>query len=189
MKIAGLDVATTTGFAILDGDSYVTSGAFRWQGDRSGEVFRHCRRIIYRMIEKYQITHVGVEQPLRTDIELSGPRNEDGSEGPKTRPPMKTFLRIYGLCAIVEEVCEAHGVHHRYINQMTWRKAFTGNARASKEDSLAYAQLIDRSVTSLDAAEAIGIAWCLRGQLDPRFAIPRGDLFEPQQNARGGLPF
>ena len=44
---------------------------------------------------------------------------------------MKTFMRIYGLCAVAEEVCAARGVPFTYVNQMTWRKAFTGNARAT----------------------------------------------------------
>ncbi|WBU27546.1 hypothetical protein OOZ54_12660 [Rhodopseudomonas palustris] len=189
MILAGLDVATVTGFAILKGDSYVTAGAFHWQGKTSGEVFRHCRRIIYKMIDKYQITHVGVEQPLRTDIELPGRALEDGSTGPATRPPMKTFQRIYGLCAVVEEVCAAQSVDHRYINQGTWRKAFTGNGHATKQESLAYAQLIDRTITSLDAAEALGVAWCLRGLLDPRYAVPRGDLFDPQIPQNERTPF
>lgn len=189
MVLAGLDVATTTGICILDGDRLILAGAFHWEGKSSGEIFRHCRKIVYRLIEKYEITQVAAEQPLRTDIEITGKENEDGTPGEKTRPPMKTFQRIYGLNAICEEVCAAHSIPHRYVNQGTWRKAFTGNGRATKDDSLAYARLVDKTISSYDAAEAMGVAWWLRGELNPRYAAPRGDLFEAGIQKREGFPF
>lgn len=186
---AGLDVATTTGITILDGERLILCNAFKWEGRTSGDVFRHCRKIFYRLVEKYGIKEVAAEQPLRTDIEITGKPNEDGSEGEKTRPPMKTFMRIYGLNAVVEEVCAAHGVPHRYVNQGTWRKSFTGNGHATKDESLALARLIDRNINSYDAAESLGVAWWLRGQLDQRFAAPRGDLFQPTIQPRRETPF
>lgn len=181
MEILGLDVATTTGITLLDGERYVWARAFRWEGACSGQIFRHCRKTLYKIIEDNNVKHVAVEEPLRTDIEI-GTGKLDAATGLviKTRPPMQTFQRIYGLCAVVEEVCAAHNVKHHYVNQGTWRKAFTGNGKASKEDSLVLAQRIDKSIISLDAAESLGVAWWLRGHLDKRFAAPRGDLFEPK---------
>ncbi len=189
MKLCGLDIATTTGACILDGDRLVLASAFHWEGKNSGEVFRHFRKIFYRLIEKYEIQHVAAEEPLRTDIEIPGRKNEDGSPGEKTRPPMKTFQRIYGLCAIAEETCAAHDVPFQYVHQGTWRKAFTGKGNATKDDSLALARMIDKSITSHDIAEAIGVAWYLRGQLNPKYAAPRGDLFEPTIQKKGEFPF
>jgi hypothetical protein len=189
MVIAGLDIATTTGICILDGEQLVWAHAFKWEGKNSGQIFRHFRSTFYRHIEKYKITHVAAEEPLRTDIEIKGKPTEEDPEPPSTRPPMATFQRIYGLCAICEEVCAAHHVDFRYINQGTWRKSFTGNGRATKAHSLALAQLIDKSITIEDAAEALGVAWCLRGQLDPRYAVARGDLFEPVITRKERTPF
>ncbi len=179
MRILGMDIATTTGLCMLDGDRYVFARAFHWEGKYSGQVFRHFRKTLYKIVEDNRIEYGAAEEPLRTDIEIKGKPTEDKPEPESTRPPMKTFQRIYGLCAIAEEVFEAHKVPFKYVNQGTWRKAFTGNGRATKNDSLAYAQLIDKTITSLDAAESLGVAWWLRGHLDPRFASPRGDLFEP----------
>ncbi len=187
--ICGLDVATTTGVCVLDGERLVLCGAFKWEGKTSGEVFRHCRKIFYRLVEKYEIKEVGAEAPLRTDIELKGRKNEDGTDGEVTHPPMKTFQRIYGLNAIVEEVCAALNVNHRYIHQGTWRRSFTGKGNATKDDTLALARLIDPTITSYDSAESLGVAWALRGQLDPRYAAPRGDLFEPKIQKKEGFPF
>jgi hypothetical protein len=189
MILAGLDIATVTGIAVLDGERLVWAHAFKWEGSCSGEIFRHFRSTFYRHIEKYGITHVAAEEPLRTDIELKGKPNEDGTEGEKRRPTMQTFQRVYGLCAICEEVCAARKVDFRYVHQGTWRKAFTGNGRATKEESLGWARLVDPSIHSLDAAEALGVAWWLRGQLDPRFSVPRGDLFEPAIQPKGETPF
>jgi hypothetical protein len=189
MMIAGLDIATTTGIALLDGEQLVWAHAFKWEGACSGEIFRHFRSTFYKHIQKYEIVQVAAEEPLRTDIELKGKLNEDGTEGEKRHVTMQTFQRIYGLCAICEEVCAAHSVKFQYVHQGTWRKAFTGNGRATKADALAYARLVDKSITSTDAAEALGVAWWLRGQLDPRFAAPRGDLFEPAIIPKERTPF
>jgi hypothetical protein len=189
MILAGLDIATTTGICVLDDDRLVFASAFHWEGKCSGEVFRHFRSRLYTLIEKYGIEQVAAEEPLRTDIELKGKLNEDGTEGEKTRPPMKTFQRIYGLCAIAEEVCAAHKVPFRYVHQGTWRKAFTGSGRATKDDALAWARLIDKSITSYDAAESLGVAWWLRGELNPKYAAPRGDLFEPTIQPKKEFPF
>jgi hypothetical protein len=189
MVLAGLDVATTTGITILDGDRLVLCGEFHFEGKTSGLIFRHCRKSIYNLFEKYEVKQVAAEQPLRTDIDLPGKPNEDGTEGEKTRPPMKTFQRIYGLNAICEEVCAALGIGHRYVNQGKWRKAFTGNGHATKDESLRLARLVDRTITSHDAAESMGVAWWLRGELDSRFAAPRGDLFEPTVKPRERIPF
>lgn len=190
MIIAGLDIATCTGITILDGERHVLSGDLQFQGKHSGEIFRHCRKTLYTVLEKHGVKYVAAEEPLRTDIEIPGKKNEDGSEGEKTRPPMKTFQRIYGLNAICEEVCCALGIDHRYVNQGTWRKSFTGSGRATKEQSLALARLVDKNINSFDAAESMGVAWWLRGQLDTRFAAPRGDLFEPViQPKKQELPF
>lgn len=190
MILAGLDIATCTGITILDGDRLVLSGALQFQGKHSGEIFRHCRKTLYTVLERNEVVQLAAEEPLRTDIEIPGKKKEDGSDGEKTRPPMKTFQRIYGLNAICEEVCAALSIEHRYVNQGTWRKAFTGSGRATKDQSLALARLVDKTINSYDAAESMGVAWWLRGALDQRFAGPRGDLFEPViQPKKQEMPF
>lgn len=187
--LAGLDIATTTGVTLLDGERLVLCGEFRWEGKCNGEIFRHFRKTLYRLLEKYEVEHAAAEEPLRTDIEISGKKNEDGTDGEKTRPPMKTFQRIYGLCAIAEETCAARNVKFQYVHQGTWRKSFTGSGRATKDESLALARMIDKSITSFDAAESLGVAWWLRGQLNPKYSAPRGDLFEPAIIPRERTPF
>lgn len=189
MMIAGLDIATTTGIALINGEKLVWAHAFKWEGVTSGAIFRSFRSTFYKHIEKYKITHVAAEEPLRTDIELKGKLNEDGTEGEKRRVTMQTFQRIYGLCAICEEVCAAHNVDFRYVHQGTWRKSFTGSGRASKDDALAWARLVDPTINSFDAAEALGVAWWLRGELDSRYSAPRGDLFEPTIIPKERTPF
>ncbi|QOZ06667.1 hypothetical protein XH96_03390 [Bradyrhizobium sp. CCBAU 51765] len=171
----GLDLATTTGAAVLDGERYLWAREFRFEDKTSGQVFRNLRESLCRILEQDDVAHVAVEQPLRTDVEVrSGQVDPDTGLPIMTRPAMKTFMRMYGLCAVAEEVCAARGVPFTYVNQMTWRKAFTGNARATKDQALAQARLIDKSIISVDAAEALGVCWWLRGHVDPRFAFRRG---------------
>jgi hypothetical protein len=59
------------------------------------------------------------------------------------------------------------------VHQSSWRKSFTGNARASKEESLAVAQRIVPGLKSKDAAEAIGVAWHLNGVLRIEQYLPK----------------
>jgi hypothetical protein len=179
MRLLGLDIATTTGAAMLDGERYLWAREFHCKAKTSGLVFRNLRESLFKIIQDHGVQHVAVEQPLRTDIEIGTGQIDPESGAPiKTRPPMKTYMRVYGLCAVAEEVCAAQSVPVTYVNQMTWRKAFTGNARATKEQSLAQARLIDRTISSLDAAESLGVCWWLRGHLDPKLSATRGDLYK-----------
>jgi Holliday junction resolvasome RuvABC endonuclease subunit len=179
VRLLGLDIATTTGAAMLDGERYLWARELRLEDRTSGLVFRNLRESLHRIVEEYGVEHVAVEQPLRTDVEVQSSQVDPGTGLPtKTRPAMKTFMRIYGLCAVAEEVCASQGVPFIYVNQMTWRKAFTGNPRATKEQSLAQARLIDKTIRSLDAAESLGVCWWLRGHLAPKITVRRGDLPE-----------
>jgi Holliday junction resolvasome RuvABC endonuclease subunit len=61
------------------------------------------------------------------------------------------------------------------VHQATWRKSFTGNGRASKDDTLLLAKRLVPNLKSKDAGEAIGIAWHLNGELS---RPPVADLFQ-----------
>jgi hypothetical protein len=165
MIVAGFDIATTTGCAVLDGSRVLHVEAFKAGGDKEAEVFRGFRRWFRHIIKTHDVQRIATEQPLVTNIKKRDDR--PGAEPGATYNPltMKTYLRLYGLrtLAIVEaSVLEVPLIE---VHQMTWRKSFTGNPRASKEDTLALAQRIVPGLKSLDAAEAIGIAWHLNGVL------------------------
>ncbi len=187
--MAGIDLATTAGITVLDAERVLLCRSVTFSGETKGLLYRSCRKAIFAVFEMYKVKECAVEQPLRTDIKIPGKPNEDGSPGEPTSPSMSTFQHVYGLHAIVEEACAALGVRHRYVHQGTWRKAFTGNGNADKAQSLAVAKLIDPSITSLDAAESMGVAWWLRGELNPKYAAAHDDLFAQKLEPKKRTPF
>jgi hypothetical protein len=175
MITAGFDIATTTGAAILDGQSVIHVEAFRPRGSEDYEIFHGFREWLRPLLVSHRVEHVAIEQPLPTDIEVQDKRPK-AMPGQKRNPiTMKTYLRLYGLRAHAIQICHSLNLPCIEIHQGTWRKAFTGNGRATKEDTLALVQRIVPGLKSKDAAEAVGIAWALNGIL----SAPRDvDLFE-----------
>lgn len=165
MIIAGFDIATTTGAAVLDGSKVLYAEAYRVKGDDDAELAAAWTLWFEQLILSHGVQHVAMEQPLRT------PQiDRNGELSPKSN--MSTYLRLYGLRMVAMAVCGRHHIPCRELNQMTWRAAFVGNGRATKEQSFRLAKQLYPKLKSLDAAEAIGIAWALNGELSVR------DLFE-----------
>lgn len=173
MIVAGFDIATTTGAAILDGARVLHAEAFRAPGKTDPEIFSHWRTWFQTMLLAHEVKHVAIEQPLVTDIKAPD-RSANAKPGEMRNPiTMKTYLRLYGLRAHAVEICETLKVPCMEVHQGTWRKSFTGNGRASKDQSLLIARQLYPGLKSKDAAEAIGIAWHLNGELSHRAS----DLF------------
>lgn len=166
MIVAGFDLATTTGCAILDNTKVLHCEAFRAPGKEDSEIFTNWRVWFRAMLIAHEVEFVGIEAPLVTDLKTQDTR--PNAKPGETRNPvtMKTYLRLYGLRAHAVQICNALNIDHREIHQATWRKAFTGNGRASKEDTLALAQRLVPGLKSKDAGEAIGIAWACNGILN-----------------------
>jgi hypothetical protein len=163
--IAGFDIATTTGIAILDGSKIVHVEAFRAPGKEDAEIFTNWRAWFRAMLIAHGVEEVAIEQPLVTNI--AAPDTRPNARPGQTHNPvtMKTYLRLYGLRAHAIEICAALNIPCRELHQSTWRKAFTGNGRATKEETLALAKRIYPGLKSKDAAEALGVAWALNGEL------------------------
>lgn len=177
MILAGFDIATTTGAAFLSGSKILHAEAFRPKGDTDAQIFHGFREWFRAMLIAHEVEHVAIEQPLVTDIRIADKR-ENAKPGDTHNPvTMKTYLRLYGLRGHAVEICEAINVPCRELHQATWRKAFTGNGRATKEETLALARQLVPGLKSKDAAEAIGIAWALAGELRAASLVRPGDLF------------
>jgi Holliday junction resolvasome RuvABC endonuclease subunit len=158
MIVAGFDIATNTGAAIFDGDVLVRCSAFRPEGDTDAEIFHGFRSWFRGLVRHYGVEHIAIEQALVTDI-----RSKKTGKNPVR---YRTYLLLYGLRAIA--IQSAHGLQVPVleVNQSTWRKKFTGNHRATKEQTLALVrEKYDDSVKSLDAAEAVGVAFYLKTKL------------------------
>jgi Holliday junction resolvasome RuvABC endonuclease subunit len=177
MIVAGFDLATTSGCAVLRGATVLHIEAFRARGETDGEVFRSFRKWFHTTLTTHQVERVAIEQPLVTDIHAP-------ATGPKARPgemrnpvTMKTYLRLYGLRAHAVEICARLDLPVVEIHQASWRKAFAGNGRAGKDEVLALARRIVPGLKSKDASDALGVAWALNGQLRAAAMKRPGDLF------------
>lgn len=170
--LCGLDIATTTGIAVFDGERFVHAEAFRPKGKEDAEIFDGFRTHIRALLVGYGVEYVGIEEVLRSDLTR---KEKDGSVVPISN--MKTFLRLYGLRAHAIQICHTLNIDHHEVNQSTWRKAFLRNGRADKDMAMAQCQQMRWSVPNKDAAEACGVAWWLGGHLRAHGAALPGDLF------------
>lgn len=172
MVIAGFDLASTSGCAILDGTKVVHVEAHRPVGKEDAELFHNFRIWFRSMLIAHDVQEVAIEQPLVTNI--AAPDTRPNAKPGQTRNPvtMATYLRLYGIRAHAIEICAALNINCREVHQATWRKSFNGNGRATKEDSLALARRLVPGLKSKDAGEAVGVAWWLNGELS------KADLFE-----------
>lgn len=177
MTLAGFDLATTSGAAFLRGDKIIHAEAFRPKGECDAEIFHGFREWFRAMLIAHGVAHVAIEQPLVTNLEM--PDRRKGAVPGATHNPvtMQTYLRLYGLRAHAIQICRAINVDCTELHQATWRKAFTGNGRATKDETLALAKQLVPGLKSKDAAEAVGIVWALAGQLRAASLVRPGDLF------------
>ncbi len=173
MIICGLDVATTTGIAVLDGDKLLHAEAFRPKGKTNGAINSGFRLHLIATFAAYGVEYVAAEEPLVTDL-----KNKDG----QAMLTMQTYRRLYGLHGVLEELVETKNYPFEYVHQGTWRKAFLGTGRGDKDMAVAQCALLSKQqgwppIKSKDIAESIGVAWWLAGHLRIAQLARPGDLF------------
>jgi Holliday junction resolvasome RuvABC endonuclease subunit len=172
--IAGLDIATITGAAVMQGDKLLHAEAFRPDGTESAEIFHGFRTHLRALLVSYRVEAVAAEEPLRTNGLMR--KNPDGSESPMIS--MATIYRLYGMAAAAEEICFALNIPFYFVNMRTWRKAFIGNGGADKAAAVAQCKLLRFNVRGkTDAAEAVGVCWWLAGHLRVAQLHRPGELF------------
>lgn len=164
MIVAGFDIATTTGACVLDGTKVLHAEAFRAKGDSDPEIFASWRVWFRALLISHEVQEVAIEQPLRTP-QINQTKAKKGILELSPKSSMATYLRAYGLRAHAVEICQSINVGCREVNQATWRAAFTGNGHADKQASFVIAKQLYPKLKSLDAAESIGVAWWLNGEL------------------------
>lgn len=176
MIIAGLDIATTTGFAVMNGDRLLHAEAFRPKGKTDSEIFHGFRVWLRPLLVSFEVEAVGIEEPLRSDLTR---KEKDGTAVPISN--MRTFLRLYGLRGHAVEICHALNLQCAEFNQSSWRKSFLRNGRGDKDMAMAQCKLLRWSVPNKDAAEACGVAFHLGGVLRAHGGALPGDLFATPQ--------
>ncbi|TJW14378.1 MAG: hypothetical protein E5W82_10400 [Mesorhizobium sp.] len=206
MIIGGLDVATTTGAAFLkDGvytaETFVYSGAKKKKSilddadeklpldaNELGKVFDWFDRAIRIWLITNKIETVAIEEPLRTDFSgrkkavVDPNSNWAGKSVTYERKggiSLKTIFKIHGLEAQACKMCARLNIPVVFVNQATWRAAFLGNGRPkdAKGDAVKMCRKLGVEISSVDAAEAVGICWFLDQKLNPYSHRRANDLF------------
>lgn len=176
MILAGFDLATTTGAAVLNGGAFVRADRIRPDGDTDGEIFRGFRRWLFAYLQENGIEHAAIEAPLVSNLTK---KLADGSERPLSS--QRAYLRAYGFRAIALETCFRLSVPCIEVGQSTWRSAFLPKHRGKGADLKALAveqcRLLRWPVPNKDAAEACGVVFWLSGHLKTARLARPDDLF------------
>lgn len=197
MRIAGLDIATTTGAATILGE-VVRAQSFRPREKRpfglkpgevdfayEGRLARDFRDWLRALLVAEAIEVVGIEKPLPPNVTYRKPIVDRDTEWAGTAiryeekggTTMATIFRIYSFVSEACELCARLNIPVHVVSQDAWRKSFLGFSKAPKgttdgsawlkAQAKAQCQRIGVEVKNADAADAVGVAWHVRGLLSP----------------------
>jgi len=186
--LAGLDIATTTGIAIIRGDHLVFTDHRRFVDDDDnddGAVFYRAAKWLSEIMGRFDVTEMAVEETLRTNSTRS--KMVQGPDGPKkVSKPIgtdRTYKRLGGLRGVMllalrdealRRQSQGRGLSYREVNVRTWRSGVYGKCSPPKtvsdsdrskwwkQKALAQCKLFRWDITQTDAAEAAMIAEWLR---------------------------
>lgn len=207
MRLGGLDIATTSGFAFADGEA-IQASSFRPGAKRpfdlargevdfghEGAVAREFRDYLRAWLVANEIEALGIERPLRSNVTFRKPivdmkANFAGQALKFEEKGGTTFniiYRLYVLHGHAVETCCRLNIPVHVVNNTEWRRAFLGDVRPPrgstnqsawwKNQSMLQCHRIGVEVKNADASDAVGVLWWLRGKLNPRIAGPANDLF------------
>lgn len=202
MILGGLDIATVTGAAVMNG-GVITAETIKIPAAKKkflerdekdpplnavelGKAFEHFRGAIRVWLIENRIEYLAIEEPIRTDFQRTKTTIDTESQwaGKAVKKekvqgiPLKTSFKIHSLEGIACMLAAEMNIPAIFVNQTTWRKAFLGVGRTpdAKREAKKMCDRMKISVTSLDAAEAAGICFWLNAHLNPMSA--KGPLFD-----------
>lgn len=194
MKILGVDIATSTGFCIAEGDRYETGkwtvGRLKSMSDdgyvQNAILVAQFRQWLWSMIRLHGIEAVAIEEPLRSDLKRNETSTDpnDGFFGSKQKKPITSFAtvyRLYALSGAAIAVCHELNVPFRLINQNTWRSKFVGKKSTGetwKEAARRTCRYMGIDAKSDDAADAAGVAFALQVDLKQPRPQVSGQFFQ-----------
>lgn len=205
--LAGLDLATTSGLAVYN-DGVFTATTFKAnvakkkktfleRADESkaieasveGEIGRKFEDFLVTWLISNKVEMVAIEAPLpsnnsrqKTEINMDSKfAGQAITKRTVAGASMSSVFRMYGLEMIACSVCNRLNIPVRFIHQGTWRKSFLGNGRPNDAKKEAKKECDRRGikVTSLDAAESVGVCFQLLMEVNPYAVSP--SLFAPKK--------
>ncbi|WP_395175078.1 hypothetical protein [Roseibium alexandrii] len=182
MKIAGLDIATNTGWCIAEGQSFET-GLFRNKSKSEAERNYNFRRWLWGFLKIKEIEFVAIEERIKgemtkTEVDRFGRKSKKSISNDSAKA---TAAYLNG-CA--QEVCFSLSIPFVLVPVQTWRAAFNGGQKPApgedqKDVTRRICEMMKIDVKSKDAADAAGIAfWAQIHTKTERLQGAAGPLFE-----------
>ena len=205
MILGGLDIATVTGAAVLREDGKYETQTFRANvkksilddtkginAKREGEIIRKFQDFITVWLIENRIDEIAIEQPIATNTTRRKRVINTGSdfagqaiqyqEVPGTS--QAAIFRIFSLEGAALAICNRLNIPARFISQGEWGKAFTGSGAPSgrKDRAVAECKRLGIEISSVDAAEAVGVVYALNAIINPYSHRRANDLFAGRQS-------
>lgn len=191
MRLAGLDLATTSGFALMVDGAITRTTTVRAPAKlknilevgptidprHEGRVTVHFEDALLVWLRDEKPDHVGIEAPIpsNTTKKTAVIRDQASFHGQaityteKAGTSQAAIFRIYGLEMSACAMCYRLNIPVTFIGQTTWRKEFLGNGRPKnpKAEAVKMCRKLGIEISSVDAAEAVGVAWALNTIINP----------------------
>lgn len=204
MVIGGMDLATTSGFCVVRDGKYETQtfranvkksildGSKGIDAKREGEIGRKFQDFLQCWLITNQVDTVAIEAPLpsnttrrkrvvNTASDFAGQAIQYQEVGGVSQAAV---FRMYGLEFAALALCNRLNISAVFVHQATWRKEFLGTGRPTdaKKEAVKMCQRLGIEISSVDAAEACGVAFWLDRQINPLSHRRANDLFGGQQS-------
>ncbi len=159
---------------------------------REGKIGRDFEDALRVWLLDNKVEHVAIEAPVpsnksRRETHINPEADFAGTSityTEKDGTSLASIFRIYGLEMMACAVCARLNIPAVFVVQSSWRKAFLGNgspmkAAKAKQEAVKQCRRYGIEVASVDAAEAVGIAYWLNITLFP---------YSPAANSLFNLP-
>jgi hypothetical protein len=200
VRLGGLDIATTTGAAVLNEEGKFETQTFkanvkksilddakRISAKREGEIARKFEDFIQCWLIDNRLDEVAIEEPISSNATRRKRVINTGADfaGQAIQyqevagTSQAAIFRIFGLEMVALAVCNRLNIPVRFISQGEWGKAFTGNGSPSgrKDRAVAQCRRMGIEISSVDSAEAVGVVWTLNAIINPYAQRRANDLF------------
>lgn len=200
-----MDLATTSGFCKYDGEKFETTtfkanvkknildDAKGIDAAREGEIGRKFQDFLQCWLIENRIESVAIEAPLpsnttrrkrvvNTGADFAGQSLSYQEVGGVSQAAV---FRMYMIEGMALALCNRLNIPVVFVHQATWRKEFlgTGKPTDAKKEAVKMCQRLGIEISSVDAAESVGVAFWLDRHLNPLSHRRANDLFSSGQTS------
>lgn len=168
MIILGLDIATTTGWAVYDTDktpSAIISGSFKLQGDTPFERVRYMRSHLPKLIKEHRPDFAAIEAPLEIAPRFKKAKTDLlGSEEQETTINSKTIAILNRYAGAAEMAVMGNNIPCVEVRAQTWQTIIPKNIKGKpKQRAKAFCDMLKIVSPNMDSRDACVIAMWAKG--------------------------